>query len=463
MSAVAALLPVILAGAPAAAAPPPAADAAAVRPAACIGRYADTLTALAVSAREREARPVADYVHCLRATAIYEHLSYGRGGKLRRQYFTKVRHGTGFVYRARGGESLVATNEHVIAFPDVTGDGAELEGVPPGSRRVRAEVRIVSNEAEPDDPAQLVLARVVDDEPLDLAVLAAPARLPALPYRVGRSRDVRVGDAVLVRGFPLGAFAALNAGRVIGTGQRDQERGWDHEDFAIDALLNLGSSGSPVLAISCETGEPELVGVYHAGYRGAQGLNVVVAIDQLRGALDRLEPTVRPASVSAEPAPNLTAARAALAKGPILMPFGGRAIRVERAGEGARFALLDASYPLSSRVEVAIVDRGGALPGERLARTAELRAALWEQLDLVLRYRRTEASEGRTAASARERLALLIRDREEDQSDLLAAVRAGADDLVTITNSEWSAAPSGAPDRNEGRTGSGKELVLPTR
>jgi serine protease Do len=274
---------------------------------------------------------------------------------------------------------------------------------------------------------------------------------------------VRVGDAVLVRGFPLGAFAALNAGRVIGTGQRDQERGWDHEDFAIDALLNLGSSGSPVLAISCETGEPELVGVYHAGYRGAQGLNVVVAIDQLRGALDRLEPTVRPASVSAEPAPDLAAARAALAKGPVLMPFGGRAIRVERAGEGARFVLLDASYPLSSRVEVAIVDRGGALPGERLARTAELRAALWEQLDLVLRYRRAEASEARTAASARERLALLIRDREEDQSDLLAAVRAGADDLVTITNSEWSAAPSGAPDRIEGRTGSGKELVLPTR
>src|SRR6266540_6451614 len=108
-----------------------------------------------------------------------------------------------------------------------------------------------------------------------------------MPYRYGRSPDPRVGDAVLVRGYPLGAFPASNAGHVIGLGQRDLERGWDHEDFAVDALLNLGSSGSPVLAVSCETGEPELVGVYHAGYRGAQGLNVVVAIDQLRPVLDR--------------------------------------------------------------------------------------------------------------------------------------------------------------------------------
>ena len=86
-----------------------------------------------------------------------------------------------------------------------------------------------------------------------------------MPYRLGRSADLRVGNAMLVRGYPLGAFPASNAGRVIGLGQRDLERGWDHEDFAVDALLNLGSSGSPVLAVSCETGEPEVVGVYHAG------------------------------------------------------------------------------------------------------------------------------------------------------------------------------------------------------
>src|SRR5512134_72041 len=146
-----ALLPLVLAAAapPAQAAPP--GGAAAERDAAralCTGRYADTLAAMSAAARTREARPAADYTYCLRATAVYEHLSYGRGGKLRRQYTTKTRHGTGFAYRQRGGEWLLATNHHVVAFPEVTGEGVDLEGVPPGSRRVREEVRIVSSEAE---------------------------------------------------------------------------------------------------------------------------------------------------------------------------------------------------------------------------------------------------------------------------------------------------------------------------
>src|SRR5512138_2265219 len=247
-----ALLPLLAAAAlPAQGAPPAdrAAPAAAPPAAAperplCTGRYADTLAAMSAAARAREARSAADWVYCLRATAVYEHLSYGRGGKLRRQYTTKTRHGTGFAYRRRGGEWLVATNDHVVSFPEVTGDGVDVDGVPAGSRRVREEVRIVANEAEPDGPSQIPLSTVVENEPLDVAVLSSRAPLQTIPYRLGRSEDLRVGNAVLARGFPLGAFAAANAGKVIALGQRDLERGWDHEDFAIDALLNLGSSGS---------------------------------------------------------------------------------------------------------------------------------------------------------------------------------------------------------------------------
>ena len=355
----------------------------------CSGRYADALSAMNAAARARESRASAAYVYCLRATAVYEHLSYGRGGKLHRQYVTKVRHGTGFAYRKRGAEWLVATNHHVVEFPEVTGDGTDLDGVPAGSRRVRQDVRIVANEAEPDGPDQTPLALVVEDEGLDIAVLASRTPLELTPYRLGTSADLRVGDAVLARGYPLGAFAAANAGRVIGVGQRDLERGWDHEDFAIDALLNLGSSGSPVLAVACDTGEPEIVGVYHAGYKGAQGLNVVIAIDGLRAILEKLVPTPRPAPVrisGATPAD----ARAALARGPVVMPFGGRAVRVDRQGDAVRFALLDPSFPLSERVEISIVDRGTPAAG----RAAELRDALWDQLGLVLRYRGADAGEG---------------------------------------------------------------------
>jgi S1-C subfamily serine protease len=399
----------------------------------CTGRYADTLAAMNAAARTRESRPAADYAYCLRAKAVYESVSWGRGGKLRRQYHTKVRHGTGFAYRQRGGEWLVATNDHVVAFPEVTGDGVDVDGVPPGARRVREEIRIVGNEAEPDGPGQIPLRDVVRDEALDVAVLASRQALNVLPYKLGRSADLRVGNAVLARGFPLGAFPAANAGKVIGVGQRDTDRGWDHEDFAVDALLNLGSSGSPVLAVSCETGEPEVVGIYHAGYRGAQGLNVVVAIDGLRGVLEGLAAPARAAAPAWPGGADPAEARAALSAGPIVMPFGGRAVRVEREGEAIRFGLLDPGFPLSERVELLVLDRGAPATG----RAAELRAALWEQLGLVLRYRAAEAGRGGARSAAlRERIAARLRERDEDQVELLAALRAGVEGLGVVTYGE---------------------------
>jgi S1-C subfamily serine protease len=425
----------------------------------CTSRYADTLAAMAAAARERESRPAADWVYCLRATAVYERLSYGRGGKIVHEYHSKTRHGTGFAYRQRGSEWLVATNQHVVSYPEVTGDGADLEGVPPGARRVRVEVRIVANESEPDSQDQIVLRPLLSDDPLDLAILSSREPLRVMPYRLGRSAELRIGNAVLVRGYPLGAFMAANSGRVIGLGQRDLERGWDHEDFAVDALLNLGSSGSPVLAVSCQTGEPEIVGVYHAGYRNAQGLNVVIAIDELRGVLEELRPPGR-AAAPREPPADPAEARAALARGPVLIPFGRRAVRVERQGDAVRFAVLDASFPLSTQVELAIVDRGAAADG----RAAELRAALWEQLGLVLRYRAAEeTAELRRPSTARDRIAARLRRSEDEQDQLLAAVKAAADGFGHVTRSERDPAAQVPADAGERPARGTVELILGPR
>src|SRR5437763_1654276 len=116
---------------------------------------------------------------------------------------------------------------------------------------------------------------------LDAAILKANQRLTVLPYKVGKSAALRQGNAVIVRGFPLGVMQAVSSGKVVNPYDRDQEQGWDHVDFVIDALLSEGNSGSPVLAASCKSRELELVGVYHAGYKGHGALNVVVGIDQL--------------------------------------------------------------------------------------------------------------------------------------------------------------------------------------
>jgi len=429
------------------------------RPQPCSGRYSDTLAAMTAASRERESRPGADWVYCLRATAVYEHLSYGRGGKIVHEYHTKIRHGTGFAYRQRAGEWLVATNQHVVGYPEVTGDGQDMEGVPAGSRRVRVEVRIVANESEPESPEQILLRPVLVDDPLDIAVLASREPLRVMPYRFGRSADLRVGNAVLVRGYPLGAFMAANAGRVIGVGQRDVERGWDHEDFAVDALLNLGSSGSPVLAVSCQTGDPEVVGVYHAGYRNAQGLNVVIVIDELRTLLEELRPPGR-AAAPREPSADPSEARAALVQGPLLIPFGRRTVRVERHGEIVDFAVLDTAFPLSTRVEISIVDRGAAADG----RPAELRAALWEQLGLVLRYRSAEEGpEARRSPAVRERIAARLRRGEEEQEQLLAAVKAGAEGFDQITRSERDPAAKGPPEAGDRVPRGGVEVILAPR
>src|SRR5689334_4894089 len=80
--------------------PPPAAPAkpaAAVPPPLCSGDYADALPA-------EKAAEIADagkdpFVFAIRNTATYEHVYYGRDGKLRRAYLRSVQHGTGFGYR----------------------------------------------------------------------------------------------------------------------------------------------------------------------------------------------------------------------------------------------------------------------------------------------------------------------------------------------------------------------------
>src|SRR5207302_1165750 len=144
------------------------------------------------------------------------------------------------------------------------------------------------------------LTRLLSDPAGDIAVLKAHRTLPVMPWRIGRSGALRPGNAVHVRGFPLGAFPALNTGKVINPYTQDSEKGWNHADFVVDALLSAGNSGSPVFAISCRTSEPELVGVFHAGYAEAAALNVVVAVDQLREELDTLRLPRRDAGLRSE-------------------------------------------------------------------------------------------------------------------------------------------------------------------
>lgn len=266
----------------------PVVEAGAEEPAWCVGEYAEDLARLTPASRELEKQP---YSYCVRNTATYECLSYADDGTVRRQRKKAIAHGTAFAYekQAGSGETLLLTNEHVADWPPVTDEQHIVEGVPLGCKRVSESLHIVDNEDDDFDSDDIPLTKVVSDVELDAAVLKTRQSLPLMPWKVGKSSALRERDVVEVRGFPLGAFRATNVGKVISPHDHDDQGEWSHDDFVIDALLSAGNSGSPVLAVSCKTGEFELVGIYHAGYVQGSALNVVVAIDQLRSLMTTLK------------------------------------------------------------------------------------------------------------------------------------------------------------------------------
>src|SRR5262249_19795508 len=178
---------------------------------------------------------------------------------------------------------------------------------------------------------------------------------------VGKGAGVREGNGVEVRGFPLGVMQAVSSGKVVNPYDRDQEQGWDHVDFVIDALLSEGNSGSPVLAVSCKSREMELVGVYHAGYKGHGALNVVVGIDQLVDFMHKKKRV--PRGLAEGPGggmgPNERARlQGALAGGTLpLFDFGGLFVHAESQDGALLYQIYSRQFPLDDRRVIVIEDK----------------------------------------------------------------------------------------------------------
>ncbi|HEY2900632.1 MAG TPA: trypsin-like peptidase domain-containing protein [Polyangia bacterium] len=326
----------------------------------CQGEYADTLEIQSPKTRDIEQGPRSQYTYLVRSSAKYECPFFGPDGKLRRRRVQSTEVGTAFAYEQAGGDTYLFTNEHVASWPDVTDLQHRIDGVPEGCKRMEDKLRIVRDERDDFEPGQIPLSRVAVDPLLDAAILKANQKLTVIPYRIGKSAGVRQGNAVLVRGFPLGVMQAVSSGKVVNPYDRDQEQGWDHVDFVIDALLAEGNSGSPVLALSCKTRELELVGVYHAGYKGHGALNVVVGVDQL---IDFMHKKKRvPRALAAEGGPGLGVAerarvREALSAGTLpLFDFGGLVVRAENGDDALYYHVFSRQFPLDDRRVVVLED-----------------------------------------------------------------------------------------------------------
>ena len=209
------------------------------------GSYADDFSSLSARTRDYDDHPESVFSYCARNTAVYECLSYAADGTIRRSRQRSVLHGTAFAYQRQGNDTLLLTNDHVAAWPSVTDASHLVEGVPPGCKLVSQALALVDNERDEYPRDDVSASAVVTDPQLDVAILRAHAPLQVMPWKVGRSADLRERNVVEVRGFPLGAFRATNVGKVISAHDHDDYGDWDHDDFVIDALLSSGNSGSP--------------------------------------------------------------------------------------------------------------------------------------------------------------------------------------------------------------------------
>lgn len=341
----------------------------------CSDAYADSQIALAEKVREYENH--AGYARLVQTEVQYETPFYGPDGRIQQKRSKGTFYGTASAYMRRGEDVFFLTNAHVVSSPLVTSAEHRVDGVPPGSRKVQEESFLVQREGDEVTKVQK-LTRVVVDPATDAAILKA--RMPqkqlkpgewsneVMPYKIGRSADLRVGNFVFVRGYPLGAFQAVNVGRVTNPFDEDREAQWNHSDFIVDALLSSGHSGSPVFAISCKTGAFELIGMYHAGYKAGSALNAVVHIDEVRELMETFKPAKRPPK---DPEAELTkreryelVSELALFQPLPVFPFGNGVATVVAESDGLRFTVLDKDFPQLIDRRLWVLDRADEAFGD---------------------------------------------------------------------------------------------------
>jgi len=410
--------------------------------------------------------PEANYSYCLRNTATYECLYYGPEGRIRKRNVTVTAHGTAFAYRERNDEFFLLTNDHVASWPSVTTEADEAPGVPGGCKRIDEQLRLVRDESDDYEPGQITVVKAASDPSLDAAILKSKAKLNLMPNRVGRSALLKSGNVVEVRGFPLGLLQATNFGKVVTAYDHDREKAWDHIDFVTDALLARGNSGSPVLAVSCRTGELELVGLFHAGYRESPALNAVVGIDQLR---EFMETSKRTRASRFDEAPLTAEVRGAIAAAlahPQILPFfrlGDRTARARMDGATIVFDIFHDAFPARDSVSLQLRDVPGdgvgalesisadSPTGMRTVRAdsadAETQELAGHLLDLARRQLirtivyREAAALAKTGRDASRRANELFRQLDRSKADANEIIRALLDAGLRFPETSLAAAP----------------------
>jgi len=157
-------------------------------------------------------------------------------------------------------EGILLTNNHVVE------DAGEIDVRLSDGREVRAQV-------------------VGTDPETDLAVLRIKLdRLPAVT--LGRSQDLRVGDALLAIGNPFNVGQTVTSGIVSALGRSGLGLSTFESFIQTDAAINPGNSGGALV-----DGHGHLVGINTAIYSrsgGSNGIGFAIPADLARQVMESL-------------------------------------------------------------------------------------------------------------------------------------------------------------------------------
>ena len=239
--------------------------------------------------------------------------------------------GSGFVYDAAG---RVVTNNHVIE--PAAKDGTIRVILPDGSVRG---------------------AKVVGRSPsYDIAVIQLDSPAGLVPATLGRSEPVRVGEAVVAIGSPLGLNATVTSG-IISATHRPVTAGGSGETSYINALqtdaaINPGNSGGPLVDL-----DGFVIGVNSAiatlgtsggGQSGSIGVGFSIPIDQVKHTVNEIIDT-----------------------GHAEYPVIGAQVSVARSLDGAEIKDVNSASP-ADKAGLEVGDVITAVEGDRIADGVEL-------------------------------------------------------------------------------------------
>lgn len=182
----------------------------------------------------------------------------------------KIEGGTGYANRVLGSgffidsRGYLVTNHHVI----------ENMVDPKYEGYARLYITLA------DDPDERIPAKVVAyDKDLDLALLRTPVPPPHV-FPLGTSEDLEIGDKIYAIGSPIGLERTITSGIVSNPERKLLSTA---TVMQIDAAINSGNSGGPVLA---ENGSVQAV--VFAGILQYEGLNFGIPVEYLKTILPRL-------------------------------------------------------------------------------------------------------------------------------------------------------------------------------